>query len=43
VYQAKVEFTRKGRITITYAATPSGSVPTPFPPGKKLYRPEDLK
>ncbi len=42
VFRAKVEFTRKGRITITYAATPTG-VPTPFPAGKKLYRPEDLK
>jgi len=43
VFQAKAEFTRKGRITITYAARPSSSVPTPFPAGKKLYRPEDLK
>lgn len=43
VFRAKVEFTRKGRITITYAATPPSGVPTPFPAGKKLYRPEDLK
>lgn len=43
VFQAKVEFTRKGRITITYATKPSNDVRTPFPAGKKLYRPEDVK
>lgn len=43
VFQAKAEFTRKGRVTITYAASPTADVPAPFPAGKKLYRPEDLK
>jgi hypothetical protein len=43
VFQAKAEFTRKGRVTITYAASPTTGVPTPFPAGKKLYRPDDLK
>lgn len=43
VFRAKAEFTRKGRITVTYAASPTSGVPTPFPAGKKLYRPEDLR